>query len=125
MARILVADDTAFMRTMLCKILENGGHEIVAEVSDGQDAVEAYLKTRPDLVLMDVIMPRMDGIMALKTIISVHKEAKIIVVTAIQSVEMAKFAFKSGAAGYIMKPFQQKVLLKEIDNVLGIIHTQK
>lgn len=119
MIRVLVADDTKFMRILLVNILIEEGFEVVAEAGDGQDAVEQYLKKKPDLVLMDIIMPKMDGIMALKTILGINSKAKIIMVTAIQSMDMAKLAFKSGASGYIIKPFQKQGIIQEISTVLN------
>lgn len=118
MVRILVVDDTRFMRTILVNILTEEGFEIVGEAEDGQQAVEMYLTTKPDLVLMDIIMPKMDGMMALKTILGINPEARILMVTAIQSIEMAKLAFKCGAVSYIMKPFQKQGILQEIEKVL-------
>ncbi|MGV8110370.1 response regulator [Methanospirillum sp.] len=118
MVRILVVDDTRFMRTILVNILTEEGFEIVGEAEDGQQAVEMYLTTKPDLVLMDIIMPKMDGMMALKTILGINPEAKVLMVTAIQSIEMAKLAFKCGAVSYIMKPFQKQGILQEIEKVL-------
>jgi two-component system chemotaxis response regulator CheY len=118
MVRILVVDDTRFMRTILVNILTKEGFEIVGEAEDGQQAVEMYLTTKPDLVLMDIIMPKMDGMMALKTILGINPEAKVLMVTAIQSIEMAKLAFKCGAVSYIMKPFQKQGILQEIEKVL-------
>ncbi|QXO94717.1 response regulator [Methanospirillum purgamenti] len=118
MVRILVVDDTRFMRTILVNILTEDGFEIVGEAEDGQQAVEMYLTTKPDLVLMDIIMPKMDGMMALKTILGINPEAKVLMVTAIQSIEMAKLAFKCGAVSYIMKPFQKQGILQEIEKVL-------
>ncbi|HOW04063.1 response regulator [Methanospirillum hungatei] len=118
MVQVLVVDDTRFMRTILVNILTEEGFEIVGEAEDGQQAVELYLKTKPDLILMDIIMPKMDGMMALKAILGVNPAAKVIMVTAIQSVEMAKLAFKCGALSYIIKPFQKQGILQEIDKVL-------
>lgn len=118
MVRILVVDDTRFMRTILVNILTEEGFEIVGEAEDGQQAVEMYLTTKPDLVLMDIIMPKMDGMMALKTILGINPEAKVLMVTAIQSIEMAELAFKCGAVSYIMKPFQKQGILQEIEKVL-------
>lgn len=118
MVRILVVDDTRFMRTILVNILTEEGFEIVGEAEDGQQAVEMYLTTKPELVLMDIIMPKMDGMMALKTILGINPEAKVLMVTAIQSIEMAKLAFKCGAVSYIMKPFQKQGILQEIEKVL-------
>lgn len=118
MTSLLVADDTRLMRTILINILIEEGFEIAAEAEDGQDAVEKYMKVRPDLVLMDIIMPKMDGMMAMKTILGINPKVPVIMVTAIQSMDMAKLAFKCGARGYIIKPFQRQGLLQEINNVL-------
>ncbi|HPY60652.1 MAG TPA: response regulator [Methanospirillum sp.] len=119
MVRILVVDDTRFMRTILVNILTEEGFEVAGEAEDGQQAIELFLKVRPDIVLMDIIMPKMDGMMALKTILGVNPAAKVIMVTAIQSIDMAKLAFKCGAMSYIIKPFQRQGILQEIDKVLN------
>ncbi len=119
MGKILIVDDTLFMRTLLKNILFSGGHTIVGEVGDGDEAVEKYKELKPDLVTMDVVMPKMNGIEALKTIKGIDPGAKVVMCTAVGQEQMVKLAIKSGARGYIVKPFQAPKVLEEINNVLG------
>lgn len=118
MARILIVDDTLFMRTLLKTIVQEEGHEVSGEAEDGYQSVFEYTQNRPDLVFLDILMPKMDGIMALKTIRGYDPTARIIIVSAIQSVKMIKLAISCGAEGYILKPFQRSQLLQEMNRVL-------
>jgi len=119
MGRILIVDDTLFMRTLLKNILFTGGHSIVGEAGDGDEAIEKYKELKPDLVTMDVVMPKMNGIEALKAIKGIDPNAKVIMCTAVGQEQMVKLAIKSGARGYVVKPFQAPKVLEEIKNVLG------
>jgi len=119
MGRILIVDDTLFMRTLLKNILFSGGHAIVGEAGDGDEAIEKYKELKPDLVTMDVVMPKMNGIEALKAIKAFDPNAKVIMCTAVGQEQMVKLAIKSGARGYVVKPFQAPKVLEEIKNVLG------
>ncbi len=119
MGRILIVDDTLFMRTLLKNILFSGGHAIVGEAGDGDEAIEKYKELKPDLVTMDVVMPKMNGIEALKAIKVLDPNAKVIMCTAVGQEQMVKLAIKSGARGYVVKPFQAPKVLEEIKNVLG------
>jgi len=119
MGRILIVDDTLFMRTLLKNILFSGGHAIVGEAGDGDEAIEKYKELKPDLVTMDVVMPKMNGIEALKAIKAIDPNAKVIMCTAVGQEQMVKLAIKSGARGYVVKPFQAPKVLEEIKNVLG------
>jgi two-component system chemotaxis response regulator CheY len=119
MGRILVVDDTLFMRTLLKNILTTGGHEIVGEAEDGDIGVAKYQELKPDIVTMDVVMPKMNGIEALKAIKNLDSNAKVIMCTAVGQEQMVKLAIKSGARGYIVKPFQAPKVLEEIGIVLG------
>lgn len=107
------------MRTLLKNILSAGGHEIVGEAEDGDIGVNKYRDLKPDLVTMDVVMPKMNGIEALKAIKALDANAKVIMCTAVGQEQMVKLAIKSGARGYIVKPFQAPKVLEEIGNVLG------
>lgn len=119
MGRILVVDDTMFMRTLLKNILFSGSHDIVGEAEDGEDAVEKYRSLKPDLVTMDVVMPKMNGIEALKAIMASDPNAKVVMCTAVGQEQMVKLAIKTGAKGYIVKPFQAPKVLEEVNNVLN------
>ncbi len=119
MGRILIVDDTLFMRTLLKNILFSGGHDIVGEAGDGDEAIEKYKALKPDLVTMDVVMPKVNGIEALKGIKAFDPNAKVVMCTAVGQEQMVKLAIKTGARGYIVKPFQAPKVLEEIKNVLG------
>lgn len=118
MVRILIVDDTIFMRTVLKTIVTEEGYEVSGEAEDGYQAVFEYINNRPDLILLDILMPKMDGIMTMKTIMGYDPRVKIIMVSAIQSVKMIKLAISCGAKGYILKPFQRPQLIQEIQRVL-------
>jgi two-component system chemotaxis response regulator CheY len=119
MGRILIVDDTLFMRTLLKNILFSGGHDIVGEAADGDEAVAKYKDLKPDLVTMDVVMPKVNGIEALKQIRAMDPTARVVMCTAVGQEQMVKLAIKTGARGYIVKPFQAPKVLEEIKNVLG------
>jgi two-component system chemotaxis response regulator CheY len=119
MGRILIVDDTLFMRTLLKNILFSGGHDIVGEAADGDEAVAKYKDLKPDLVTMDVVMPKVNGIEALKQIRAMDPSARVVMCTAVGQEQMVKLAIKTGARGYIVKPFQAPKVLEEIKNVLG------
>lgn len=119
MAKILVVDDAAFMRKMVGDILQDGGHEIISEASNGVEAIEKYTTFKPDLVTMDITMPEMEGIEALKKIIKLDPKAKIIMVSAMGQQIMVINAIQSGAKDFIVKPFQSDRVLAAVDNVLA------
>lgn len=119
MGRILIVDDTMFMRTLLKNILFSGGHDIVGEAGDGKEAVAKYEELKPDLVTMDVVMPNMNGIEALQAIKKLDPGARIIMCTAVGQEQMVKLAIKSGARGYVVKPFQAPKVLEEVKSVLA------
>lgn len=118
MGKILIVDDTLFMRTLLKNILFSGGHTIAGEAGDGNDAIEKYRELKPDLVTMDVVMPKMNGIEALKGIKALDPNARVIMCTAVGQEQMVKLAIKNGARGYIVKPFQAPKVLDEVKNIL-------
>jgi two-component system, chemotaxis family, chemotaxis protein CheY len=118
MARILIIDDTRFMRTILKTIVTEEGYEVVGEAADGYQGIFEYVNNHPDLVLLDILMPKMDGIMTLKTLIGYDPSVRVIIISAIQSVKMIKLAINCGAKGYILKPFQRPQLMQEIHRVL-------
>jgi len=118
MATVLLVDDSKFMRGVLSKIVGEK-HRVVGESGDGAEAVKTYEALKPDVVLMDVVMPEMDGITATKEITSKHPEARIIMCTSMGQEGKVKKAIEAGAKGYIVKPFQGSDILKEIETVLG------
>ena len=117
--RVMLVDDTKFMRMMLANILKPKGYEIVAEAGDGLEAVENYKKFKPDLVTMDIVMPNMEGIDAVRHIVAEDSNARIIMVTAIGQESKVKEAIQAGAKGYLVKPFQAPQVLEEVEKVLS------
>lgn len=116
--RIMIVDDAAFMRMMLKNILTKGGYEVCEEAQDGIQAVEKFVECNPDLTIMDITMPNMDGIEALKKIKGVSAGAKIIMCSAMGQEAMVVEAIKSGAMDFIVKPFQGDRLLAAIARVM-------
>jgi len=117
--KIMLVDDTKFMRMMLANILKPKGYDIVAEAGDGLEAIDKYKEFKPDLVTMDIVMPHMEGIEAVKNIVASDGGAKIIMVTAVGQESKVKEAIEAGAKGYIVKPFQAPQVLEEVQKVLG------
>lgn len=116
--KIMIVDDAAFMRMMLKNILTKGGYEICDEAQDGVQAVEKFVASAPDLTIMDITMPNMDGIEALKKIKANNAGAKVIMCSAMGQEAMVVEAIKSGAMDFIVKPFQGDRLLAAIARVL-------
>jgi two-component system, chemotaxis family, chemotaxis protein CheY len=117
--RILIVDDAAFMRMMIKDILSKNGYEIVGEAADGAQAVQLYRDTQPDLVTMDITMPEMDGITALKEIKKVNPQAKVIMCSAMGQQAMVIDAIQAGAKDFIVKPFQADRVLEAISKALS------
>lgn len=106
MAKILVCDDSAFMRLLLKQIIMQMGHEVVAEASNGKQAFELYQQHSPELTTMDITMPVLDGIEAVKLIREHDITAKIVMVTAIGQRQVIRDAIMAGASDFIIKPFE-------------------
>ncbi len=117
--KVLITDDTAFMRMTLRNTLEKNGYEVVGEAADGQEAVEKYQQFKPDLVTMDITMPNMDGITAVKTIIEQNPDARIVMVSAMGQKALVVEALTSGAKDFIVKPFQPDRILEALAKVGG------
>jgi two-component system chemotaxis response regulator CheY len=118
MAKVLIVDDAAFMRMMLKDILTKNGFEVAGEAQNGLLALEFYKNEKPDLVTMDITMPEMDGIQALKQIKGIDPTAKVIMCSAMGQQSMVMEAIKSGARDFIVKPFQPDRVLEAIKKVL-------
>ncbi len=116
---ILICDDAAFMRMMIKDILTKNGYEVAGEAENGLKAVEKYNETKPDLVLMDITMPEMDGIQALKQIKSTDPSANVIMCSAMGQQAMVIEAIQSGAKDFIVKPFQAERVLEAVKKVVG------
>ena len=119
MAKIMICDDAAFMRMMIKDILTKNGYEIAAEAENVAVAVEKYPDAKPDLVLMDITMPDMDGIQALKKIKEIDPNANIIMCSAMGQQAMVIEAIQSGAKDFIVKPFQAERVLEAVKKVVG------
>ena len=112
--RIMIVDDAIFMRMKLKDILEKNGYEVVAEAQNGADAIEKYRAERPDIVTMDITMPEMDGIEALKGIKRIDPSAKVIMCSAMGQQAMVMEAIQSGALDIIVKPFETDRVIDSI-----------
>ena len=117
--RVLISDDSVFMRLVLKKLLTENGYEVVGEASDGKQAVQLFKALKPDLVTMDITMPVMDGIEAVKRIHEEDPLARIIMVTAIGQRDVIGEAINAGASGFIIKPFEGGEVLRTIVKILG------
>ena len=118
-SKVLIVDDAAFMRMMIKEILSKNGYTVVGEASDGAQAVEKYKELGPDLVTMDITMPEMDGITALKEIKKIDANARIIMCSAMGQQAMVIDAIQAGAKDFIVKPFQADRVIEAIKKTLG------
>lgn len=117
--RVLVVDDTAFMRMSLRNVLEKNGYEVVGEAADGEEAVAKYKELKPDVVTMDITMPKKDGITAIKEIIAEDPDAKVIVCSAMGQKPMVIEALSAGAKDFLVKPFQPGRVIEALNRVAG------
>ena len=118
MAKVLVVDDAAFMRLRACKVLQDNGHEVV-QAENGAEAVKQYQQHKPDAVLMDITMPEMDGLAALKEIKKVDPTARVAMVTAMGQQAIVMEALKAGAKDFVLKPFQPDRVLGALQKLLA------
>ena len=105
---VLVVDDIAFVRKTLSEILREGGYYVVGEAADGQEAVEKWKEFKPDVVTMDVVMPRLGGIEATKEILKLDKNAVVVMVSAMDQIHLVMEAINVGAKDYVQKPFHSE-----------------
>jgi len=119
MARIMIVDDTLMMRTVLRRLLEAAGHEIVSEAINGEQAIINYAQFHPDLVTMDITMPGLGGIETIKNIIESDPAANIIVVSSLGQKHIIFQALQNGAKNFVLKPVTEERLLPIIQLVLG------
>jgi two-component system chemotaxis response regulator CheY len=118
MTKVLVVDDAAFMRMMLKDILIKNGFMVVGEASNGSEATLKYQELNPDVVTMDITMPEMDGISAVKEIIKIDPSAKIIMCSAMGQQAMVLEAIQAGARDFVVKPFQEDRVIDALTKVL-------
>ena len=117
MAKIMLVDDAAFMRMMVKNALTKAGYDNFVEAQDGAEAVRKYEEESPDMVIMDITMPNMDGLQALKTIRGSHPDAKIVMCMGQEG--MVVDAIKSGAKDFIVKPFNAERIVQTVNTILG------
>ena len=115
---VLVCDDAIFMRTMISDILTQAGYEVVGEAETGAQAVERFKELSPDLVMMDIVMPVMGGIDAVREIIKIAPNAKILMCSAMGQQALVVEAIQAGARDFIVKPFQPSRVLEAVQRVL-------
>ncbi len=121
MANILIVDDAVFMRKILSDALTKDGHKVVGEAENAKEAVELYKKLKPDIVTLDIIMPDIDGMDAMKAIKEINafdKNARIIMVSAMGQQELVVEAIQAGAKDFIVKPFQPSRVTDAINRLL-------
>ncbi len=117
MSKVMIVDDAAFMRITIKNMLKKSPHEVVGEAENGRVAVERYKALRPDIITMDITMPEMDGLTALKEIMSINPSANVIMVSAMGQEAMVREAIMNGAKGFIVKPFKEDGILAAIDKL--------
>jgi two-component system chemotaxis response regulator CheY len=119
MKRLLVVDDALFMRKMICGVAAEAGWEVVGEAGDGSSAVSLYQDLRPDLVTMDLVMPVMGGLEALRQIRALDPEAKVVIVTALDQKQSLMESIRGGAIDFIVKPFERERVLHLLQKLGG------
>ncbi|MCR5283785.1 MAG: response regulator [Lachnospiraceae bacterium] len=119
MAKVLMVDDSRTSRKLLRGILEEAGHEIVGEATNGQEGVQQFQALKPELVTMDITMPVLDGVEALKMIKALDKNSKVIMVTAAGQKGKVMECIKAGADEFITKPFEAKEITSAVEKVAG------
>lgn len=117
--KILIADDSAFMRLYLKRILSEAGYKDTIEAADGREAIIQFERERPDLVILDIIMPDMDGLETLHEIMRTDPKTNVVMITAVGQEYMIEEANKAGAKGYITKPFMEEKVVETLAKVIG------
>ncbi|WP_028058562.1 response regulator [Candidatus Solirubrobacter pratensis] len=119
MARILVVDDAAFMRKMVSDVLTQGGHEVVGEAGNGQEAIARFHELKPELTTLDITMPEKDGLSALKEIVQLDPGARVIMCSALGQESKVLESIKLGAKDFVVKPFQADRVLEAVAKALA------
>lgn len=119
MAKLLVVDDAAFMRMTIRQMLEPQGHEVVGEAGNGIEAVKKFIELKPDIVLLDITMPEMNGVEALKRIKELDSTARVIICSAMGQQSMVAQAIQAGAKDFIVKPFEADRLVAAVERVMN------
>ena len=118
--KIMLVDDAAFMRMMIKDTLKKNGYTDIVEAGNGEQAIETYQAERPDLVLMDITMPVMDGLEALKRLKEIDPSAQVVMCSAMGQEAMVVDALKLGAKDFIVKPFKPDRIMKTVSTLLGV-----
>ena len=118
-SRVLIVDDLAFIKLIIKDTLEKTGFEVAGEASNGVEAIEQYKRLQPDIVLMDITMPKMDGIQALQEIVKIDPQAKVIMCSALGQQKLIIQSIQLGAKDFIVKPFQAERVLEAVKKVVG------
>ena len=119
MASVLIVDDAAFMRMAIKKVLVKHGFDVVGEAENGQVGISKYMECRPDIVTMDITMPEMTGIDALKNIRQYDPNAKVVMVSAMGQESLVKEAILSGAKSFIVKPYKEEHIIQTLESILA------
>jgi two-component system chemotaxis response regulator CheY len=117
-ARVLIADDASFMRQMIREIIEPEGYEVVGEATNGIEAVDQFEELHPDIVTMDIVMPKRSGIDAVKGILAKHPDAKIVMCSALGQETLVMEALQAGARDFIVKPFKPDSVISTLSKIL-------
>jgi two-component system chemotaxis response regulator CheY len=116
---LLVADDATIIREMIKDVATQAGWEVVGEATNGQEAIDRYAELQPDAMTLDLVMPEYDGLHALRGIMAAQPDAKVLVVSAINQSQVLKTAFRLGASDFVVKPFDRKVLVNTLDQLVS------
>lgn len=119
MARVLIVDDAAFMRKMVGDAVAKGGHEVVGEAANGQEAIERFQELSPEVMTLDITMPEKDGLQALREIIAMDPGAKVVMCSALGQESKVLESIKIGAKDFVVKPFQPDRVLGAIEKALS------
>jgi two-component system chemotaxis response regulator CheY len=119
MARVLVVDDAVFMRKVVSDALAKGGHEVIGEAANGQEAVDQFQSLKPEVTTLDITMPEKDGLTALREIIAMDPQARIVMCSALGQETKVLEAIKAGAKDFVVKPFQPDRVLSAIEKAVA------
>jgi len=118
--KILIVDDASFMRLSLRTMLEKNGYQVVGEAENGNEAIKLYAELKPDIVTMDITMPELDGIQALKAIMQFDRTAKVVIISAMGQETKVREAVICGAKTFIVKPFKEEQLIQTLDKIANM-----
>mgnify|MGYP001828169461 CR=1 FL=1 len=117
--KVLVVDDAIFMRKMIAEILVENGMDVIGEADNGASAVERYKELKPDLVTMDIIMPEMNGIDAVRQIIAIDSQARIVMCSALGQQALVQEAITAGAKDFLIKPFNPSRVVEVVNKIMN------